>query len=91
MRTFHGSTKGLGRQGLQVQGARKLLNKAHDAKVLAEKQRQIPQRILEVAARFVQFDKIYFPCFVDAWSDVLHLRHADTTRQRLPEGSAGVR
>lgn len=46
--------------------AKQLLNKAYDDKVLAEKQRQIPQRVLEVAARFVNFEKIYMPCFVDA-------------------------
>ena len=54
------------KESKEYKDARRLLNTAHDARVLAEKQRQIPQRILEVAARFVQFDRIYFPGFVDS-------------------------
>lgn len=46
--------------------ARRSLSTAHDSKVLAEKQRIIPQRILETAARFVNFERIYLPMFVDA-------------------------
>ena len=46
--------------------ARQILNTAYDERALAEKQRIIPQRILETAARFINFDEIYLPVFVDA-------------------------
>ena len=42
------------------------LTEAHDNRVLAEKQRIIPQRILETAARFVNFEQIFLPVFTDA-------------------------
>ena len=63
--------------------ARRVLNEAHDKKALAEKQRVIPQRILETAARFVNFSEIYLPIFDDARGRMYYL--CDTLSPQGPD------
>ena len=63
--------------------ARSMLNEAYDKRALAEKQRVIPQRVLETAARFVNFNEIYLPIFVDARGRMYYL--CDTLSPQGPD------